>query len=86
MTQPRVLQRAIWSGTPQELAVWWTLRREATRGHAICRMFSHQLGHELRLEVKGELIASKVCRDDDEILRCQEEWRKGFEEKGWSKS
>ena len=40
----------MWDGTPREEAVWWTLKKGQPR--AICRMFSHQLGHELRLEVK----------------------------------
>lgn len=35
------------------------------RIHTTCRMFTHPLGHELRLEVKGQLVESVVCRTDD---------------------
>ena len=47
-----VLQRYAYDGISREVAVWWTLRREATNGEAVCRMFTHVFGHELRLEVR----------------------------------
>jgi hypothetical protein len=79
----QVFQRATWQGTPIEEATWWTLRKGQRR--AVCRMFSHQFGHELRLDVAGELVASQVCRTDDEILTTQEQWRAGLEGKSWRK-
>lgn len=79
-----VIQRAAWDGTPREEAEWWTRKKGQRR--AVCRMFSHQLGHELRLEVSRELVQSEVCRSDDEILSCQERWRAGREAKGWGKT
>jgi hypothetical protein len=78
-----VIQRSIWNGSPQEEATWWTLSKAGR--HAVCRMFSHPLGHELRLELAGELFLSEVCRNDDDVLRCQERWRAGLEEKGWAR-
>lgn len=83
MTQLNVFQRAIWDGTPREVAEWWTLKKGQRR--AVCRMFSHVFGHELRLEVSRELVASEVCRSDDDVLSCQERWRTGLEAKGWTK-
>jgi hypothetical protein len=59
-----VLQRFAWDGQPREVAVWWTLRRGNGPQRAICRMFTHAFGHELRLEVKGQLVESQVCRTD----------------------
>jgi hypothetical protein len=76
----RVFQRATWDGTPREVAQWWTLKKGQRR--AICRMFTHVFGHELRLEVSRELVSSEVCRTDEEILSCQEKWRAGLEGKG----
>ena len=76
-----VLQRAIWDGTPREIAEWWTLKKGQRR--AVCRMWTHVFGHELRLEVSRELVASEVCRDDEAVLSCQERWRAGLEAKGW---
>ena len=79
-----VFQRSMWDGTPREEAVWWTLKKGQPR--AICRMFSHQLGHELRLEVKKQLVESQVCRTDEDILSCQERWRAALEAKGWTQA
>ena len=62
-------------------AKWWTLKKGQRR--AICRMFTHVFGHELRLEVSRELVSSDVCRTDEEVLSCQERWRAGLEAKGW---
>jgi hypothetical protein len=80
--RPSVFQRALWDGTPREEATWWTLKKGQRR--AVCRMLSHVFGHELRLEVSRELVASQVCRTDEAILECQARWRTGLEEKGWS--
>jgi hypothetical protein len=79
-----VFQRFAWDGMPREEAVWWTL----TKGQpprAVCSMWSHQLGHEMRLVVKKQLVESRVVRTDAEILECQEQWRTGLEAKGWSR-
>lgn len=81
-----VFQRDMYDGVAREVAVWWTLRREATRGEAVCRMFTHIFGHELRLEVRGHFVESQVCRTDDEVLACQERWRAGLEAKGWRRA
>lgn len=78
-----VFQRFAYDGVAREVATWWTLRREATKGEAVCRMFTHVFGHELRLEVRGEFVASELCRDDEAVLACQERWRAGLEAKGW---
>lgn len=77
-----VFQRRAWDGVPHEEATWWTLHRG--RESAVCRMYSAAVGHELRLELAGELFLSEVCRSDEEVLGCQERWRRGLEEKGWS--
>ena len=81
-----VLQRYAYDGTPRELAVWWTLTREATKGEAVCRMFTHVFGFELRLEVREQLVESQVCRTDEDVLGCQERWRAGLEAKHWKKA
>lgn len=46
-----VIQRRKFDGIAREEAVWWSLRREATRGEAVCRMVTHPAGHELRLDL-----------------------------------
>jgi hypothetical protein len=82
-TTTHVFQREHYDGVSRALATWWTLRKGQSR--AVCRMFTHVFGHELRLEVKKQLVASQVCRTDEEVLSCQERWRAGLEEKGWKK-
>ena len=77
----RVFPRTAWDGRPHELAEWFTLKKGQRR--AVCRMFTHVLGHELRLEVSRQLVSSKVCRSDEEILSCVERWRAELEAKGW---
>jgi hypothetical protein len=79
-----VFQRSGWDGTPREVAVWWRLKKGQPR--AVCRMWTHVFGHELRLEVKKQLVDSQVCKTDDEVLACQERWRAALEAKGWTKA
>ena len=43
---------------------------------AVCELWSHQFGWELRLVIDGgELTRSQVVRSNDEILDTQEEWK-----------
>jgi hypothetical protein len=46
-------------------------------------MCTHQFGHELRLEVKGNLVESNVCRTDDDVISQQQRWRRALQLKGW---
>lgn len=62
------LQRRKYDGIAREEAEWWTLRREATKGAAVCRMVTHIVGHELRLEVRGQIIDSQVCCSGEDVL------------------
>jgi hypothetical protein len=55
-----VFQRAGWDGTPREVAQWWTLRKGQRR--AICRMFTHLLGHELRADGGALAGATRLVR------------------------
>ena len=80
-----LLPRFAWDGHQRERAVWWTLRRGSGPQRAICRMLTHPLGHELRLELRGKLVASEVCRSDETVLSTQEAWRGALEAKGWVK-
>src|SRR4051794_34678353 len=66
----RVFQNRF-DGVVREEAVWWALNRWPAC-LIVCRMFTHPLGHELRLEVGGRLQDSQVCRTDEEIIDCQE--------------
>jgi hypothetical protein len=59
---PQVLQRYAWYGTPTEMRLLFKVHidRAGTPLEAVCRLMSHQLGWELRLEVAGEFQRSQV--------------------------
>jgi len=70
-----------WDGTTQQVAVLWTLRKY--KREAVCRLFTHVFGHELRIEVAGLLLSSVVCRSDQDVEDYQDSWRSALEESGW---
>jgi hypothetical protein len=82
---PDALQRPRWDGEPAELGQLFHVRQE--RGdkqlEAVCRLLSHELGWELRLEVNGDLQRSGVCRTREEVLSTVDEWNASMLEKGW---
>jgi hypothetical protein len=71
------LQREDWDGRAVSLGEAWRLRKVScgSAKEAVCELFSHQLGHELRLSANGELLASQVCRNNEQILTTQEQWK-----------
>lgn len=80
-----VLQRETLTG-PVRLGEGWRLRKVVC-GHArqaVCELWSHQLGWELRLVIDGgDLRRSQVVRSNDEILTMTEEWKSAMVGRGW---
>jgi hypothetical protein len=78
-------QRHNWNGEPAEIGLLFSVRTE--RGEkslaAVCRLLSHQLGWEMRLEVNGDLQRSQVCRLQDEVLTTSDRWKDDLVENGW---
>jgi hypothetical protein len=61
-----------------------TNRSAVGRDKPCARLWSHQLGWELRLVIDGgELQRSQVCRSNDEILDTQAQWKSAMVGKGW---
>jgi hypothetical protein len=83
---PHVVQRSGWSGESQPLGDLFRLHMPkcGQQLEAICRLVTHQLGWELRLEVAGSLQMSRVCRTQDEVLLMSEQWKAAMVGKGWS--
>jgi len=81
-----VLQRPYWNGTPIKGGDLFTLAKQkvGTDHTAVCELWSHQLGWDLRLVVGGELQRSQVCRTDPEWLETSETWKAAMRERGWS--
>jgi hypothetical protein len=50
---------------------------------ATCRVTTHVLGWELRLEIAGSLHRSQVCRTHDEVVHLSEHWKAALADKGW---
>jgi hypothetical protein len=80
------LQRALWHGQPSELGTLFRVSK--TRGdakfHAVCVLWTHQLGFEVRLEVNGDLQRSEVLRSQDDVFTASDQWHAAMRDKGWS--
>ena len=51
---------------------------------AICTLWNHPIGAELRCDVDDEMQQTKASRTVGELLDVAHEWRKAFEAKGWT--
>lgn len=81
----QALQRPDWRGQPVYLGDLFRLTKDRS-GRAMladCKLFSHQLGWELRLDVAGTLQRSQVCRSQDDVLSTSEQWKTAMQDKGW---
>ena len=81
-----VLQRSDWDGEPKKVGDMFRLHKQkcGQQLEAACRLVTHALGWELRLEVTGSLQMSHVCRAQDEVLDTSERWKTAMVEKGWT--
>ena len=80
-----VLQRPYWTGTSIKGGDVFTLRKQKgeTEHVAVCELWWHLFGWELRLLVNGELQRSQVCREGQEWIDAFGEWKAALLEKGW---
>jgi hypothetical protein len=82
-------QRDTWNGPPERLPDAFRLAN--SKGDhalsAVCELWTHPFGWELRLQVDGHgLQRSSVVRSAAEMLKTVDEWRLAMLEKGriWS--
>lgn len=78
----QVLQRDDWRGDPRKQGDLFELRKGKKR--AICELWTHPLGWEVRLEASGELLRTQVCRSQDEVFATFESWKAAMVAKGWA--
>jgi len=85
MPPPQVLEGPDRDGSSRDLGDCFRLKKFQGPGlkHARCRLFSHVLGFELRLEVDGELLRSEVCPERDAASLMFEAWRTELIKRGW---
>jgi hypothetical protein len=50
---------------------------------AVCKLWTHALGWEVRLEINDDLQRSGVFRSQDDVLAAGETWKAAMVEKGW---
>ena len=82
----QVLQRPEWHGEPKAVGDMFRLHKDrcGRQLEAACRLMTHQLGWELRLEIAGSLLRSQVCRTQDEVLDTSQQWKAAMIEKDWA--
>ena len=81
-----VLQSEFWDGHPLALGTAFKLRkRKGDTDHvAVCELWSHLFGWELRLLVDGELLRSQFCRTGGAWITLFDLWKTKLLEKGWA--
>lgn len=83
--RPDALQVPGWNGAPAAVGELFHLHRVRCGQPvaAVCYLFTHQLGWELRLEIAGSLQRSEVCRTHDAVLDTSQSWVGSMTEHGW---
>jgi hypothetical protein len=78
-----VLQRLDWQRSPIDLGELFIVKKNGCE--AICKLRSHQFGWELLLFVgaQTEVVQTRVCRSQDEVLTTGEQWKAAMMDKGW---
>ena len=79
------LQREHWNGQPTDLGDLFRVRKARSDDtlSAVCKLWTHALGWEVRLEINGDLQRSEVLRSQDDVLTAGEMWKAAMIEKGW---
>jgi hypothetical protein len=70
-----------WDGQARAVSFVWRLTKGAR--HAECRLWTHPVGAELRVDVGGELLRSEAGREPLALLDTAATWKAQFQKKGW---
>ena len=79
-------QRDRWNGPPERHPDAFVVRKQKDSREltAVCEVWSHQLGWELRLQIDGRgLQMSSVVRSVTAIMETAEQWKTALVESGW---
>ena len=77
-----VLRRDVWTGKPKQLGDLLLMRKGPSV--ATCQLWTHEFGWECRLFAGKDVIATQVCRSQDEVFTFSEKWREALKQKGWT--
>lgn len=69
-----ILRRYDWDGVPIALDDLFAVRKG--RRSVVCRLVTHPLGWELRLDLEGDLIRSQVCKIDRDVFDGADDWKR----------
>ena len=81
MTDP-VFEVPPWDGQERDVALVWRLTRDNTG--AECRLWTHPIGVQIRVDVEGEFVRSEAGRDPLPLLELAAAWKAQFHEKSWT--
>ena len=70
-----------WDGQAQRCAVLWELQKGAHK--AVCALYTHPIGAEIRAFVDDELWRTQAGRDRKTLVDLGLTWREQFQSKGW---
>jgi hypothetical protein len=70
-----------WEGVVQQCGLLWELKKGTHL--AVCALYTHPYGGEVRIDVDGELLRSHAGRNGIELVDLGLEWKQQFSEKGW---
>jgi hypothetical protein len=80
-------QRENWDGRPERFPHAFTMQKQKDSGvllTAVCEVWSHQFGWELRLQIDGRgLQMSSVVHSVTAITETAEQWKAAMIESGW---
>jgi hypothetical protein len=80
-----LLQLPFWTGRPLKGEDMFTLRsRDGNRLRvAVCEVWTHYFGWELRLYIDREPRRSRVCYDSEQLREISQFWCASLAARGW---
>jgi hypothetical protein len=83
-TMTATLEREHWNRQPAHLGDLFRVSKTRGEKHLVevCKLWTHALGGEVRLEINDDLQRSEVFRSQDEVLTAGEAWKAAMVEKG----
>jgi hypothetical protein len=75
------VKRRTYFNVGERLSPVWTLHNKLAT--AVCELWSHEFGFELRLAIAGELVRTTVCRTHEDLFEICKDWKEAMTESGW---